>query len=379
LAYQKEAGDVVPDQPAQTPQDVSIAFLADERRFGYHLLGGSESYVRRLAWAAAEMGNCIRYVQFNASPSVAEVAPNCILQQCRSLRNALNVIEETGTTDVVTVSIGPIEELRYACFRRKQASRIKFHRILFGEQTAGLKKLILSTAHGIAPYNGATFGLTDRAMRLLRDKRCCLLRPPVPDSFYVSPADKPQGGPLKVVFVGRLDPEKGINEVLELFDRLAERDDIDLTIHGYTWPGLRESEEIHERLQAQHRVRYVAASHEGYSAGSEAAMADIFRAADVIVLPYKRFDRTIDPPLILLEAMASLCIPLTRPVGAVPEVAPDEWLCDGDDFVAWAEEKINYLADNLAGARNELAAWNDRNGVRASSAAAVFLQAIRQE
>ena len=109
------------------------------------------------------------------------------------------------------------------------------------------------------------------------------------------------------------------------------------------------------------------------------SLDDIFRNADVIVLPYKRFDRTIDPPLILLEAMASLCIPLTRPAGAVPEVVPSQWLCDSEDFVSWAEEKINYLADNLTEARNELAAWNDRNGVRASEAAATFLQMIRQE
>ena len=375
-----KVGDVLQAQEklVRSWQDISIVFLADRRRFGYHLLGGTESYVRRLATALGKMGTNVRYVLFNADAYVAEVDHNCILHECRSQRDALKAIQESGATDVVTVSIGPIEELRYACFRKKQAKRIKFHRILFTEQAAGLKKLLLSTADKIAPYNGAELALTQRAMDL-PGRRRYLLRPPVPDGFYVSPADKPLGGPLKVVFVGRLDPEKGINEVLELFDRLAGREDIDLTIHGYTWGGLRESEEIDERLQAQHRVRYVAASHEGFSAGSEAAMADIFRAADVIVLPYKRFDRTIDPPLILLEAMASLCIPLTRPVGAVPEVAPDEWLCDGDDFIAWAEEKINYLADNLAGARNELAAWNDQNGVRASRAAAVFLQAIRQE
>jgi len=370
----------VPNEPAQTPQDVSIAFLADGQGFrGYSGIGGSESYVRRLASAALAQGAQVEYVLFNIGDDVAEVSPGLTVRRCPHLRAALQAIDRGGVSDVVTVLLSPPEELRYALFRRRRSKRVRFHRILFGGGMTGVKKLMLSFAYRLKPYNGATFALTERAMASLTGKRDYLLRPPVPDGFYVSPADKSQGGPLKVIFVGRLDSEKGINEVLELFDRLAGRDDIDLTIHGYTWKGLRESEEIHERLQAQHRVRYVAASHEGFSSGSESAMADIFRAADVVVLPYKRFDRTIDPPLILLEAMASLCIPLTRPVGAVPEVVPDEWLCDGDDFIAWAEEKIDYLADNLTEARNELAAWNDRNGVRASRAAAVFLQAIRQE
>lgn len=370
----------MPDEPAQTPQDVSIAFFADGQGFrGYSGVGGSESYVRRLTSAALAQGARVEYVLFNIGDDITEVSPGLTVRRCPHLRAALKAMDRGGVSDVVTVLLNPFEELRYALFRWRRSKCVRFHRILFGGAMTGVKKLMLSFAHRLKPYNGATFALTERTTASLTGKRNCLLRPPVPDGFYASPADKVQGGPLKVVFVGRLDPEKGINEVLELFNRLAGREDIDLTIYGYTWRGLRESEEIHERLQGQQRIRYIPASHEGYSAGREAAMGDIFRAADVVVLPYKRFDRTIDPPLILLEAMASLCIPLTRPVGAIPEVIPDEWLCDCDNFIAWAEEKINYLVGNLAGARDELAAWNDRNGVRASEAAATFLQMIRQE
>ncbi len=360
--------------------NVSIAFLADGRGFAYARVGGAESYVRRLAGAALTQGAKVEYILFNTGEDVSEeVSPGLTVRRLPDLASALRAIDNSDLTDVVTVLLSPPEELRYALFRRRRSKRLRFHKILFGGDVGGAKRLMLAMARGIRRYNGSTFVLTDRTMATLSGRGNYLLRPPVPDSFYATPADKSQSGPLKVIFVGRLDPEKGVDEVLELFDRLASRDDVDLTVHGYTWKGLRESEEIHERLVAQERIHYVAGSHEGYSPGAEQAIGEIFNRADVIVLPYKRFDRTIDPPLILLEAMASLCIPLTRPAGAVPEVVPAEWLCEGDDFVRWAEAKIGYLADNLVAARNAMAEWNEVNGVRASATAKTFLEAIGQE
>ncbi len=54
----------------RSAQGASIAFLADRRRFGYDLIGGSESYVRRLATAVAEMG--VKCYRFQVAAQAAE-------------------------------------------------------------------------------------------------------------------------------------------------------------------------------------------------------------------------------------------------------------------------------------------------------------------
>jgi len=44
------------------------------------------------------------------------------------------------------------------------------------------------------------------------------------------------------------------------------------------------------------------------------------RDTDILVLPYRSMAGTIDPPLLLLEAMAAGCACLTCPVGNVAEI-----------------------------------------------------------
>jgi len=60
------------------------------------------------------------------------------------------------------------------------------------------------------------------------------------------------------------------------------------------------------------------------------------RDTDILVLPYRSMAGTIDPPLLLLEAMAAGCACLTCPVGNVPEIYGESPFIIRGSFVSQA-------------------------------------------
>ena len=205
-----------------------------------------------------------------------------------------------------------------------------------------------------------------------------LLRPPIPDEFYLTPAEKENNKELNVVFMGRLDPEKGINDVIRLFEHLGSKKGLSVAIHGYTWNGLAESVDIHRYLNDQDTIAYSSCPHREYDERTQSKVRDVLRTADVIVLPYREFNRTLDPPLILLEAMASLCIPITCPVGTISGLIhrPD-CLISADTFFDDAEKRILAIQGDIHQERQDLFDWNQHfSELRASEVASRFIESI---
>ncbi len=183
-----------------------------------------------------------------------------------------------------------------------------------------------------------------------------------------------------MAFIGRLDPEKGICEVIALFERLAQDPHIHTSIYGYTWKHLPVSQKIEQYLRAHKSIRYVPRAHHNGGSASEADVQETLRHIDVMVLPYKAFRRTLDPPLLLLESLASLCVTITRPVGSVARFAADpEGLIAGPDFVPAAYQYLDVVKQSIPSRREKLRTWNASHGCRASQAADLFLRHLTGE
>lgn len=118
-------------------------------------------------------------------------------------------------------------------------------------------------------------------------------------------------GPLKILFLGRLIPAKGIPELLDSFEMIRHRDDWQATLAGDG--AVAETREYVERHGLAKRVDVP-----GWL-GDEAVAAEL-RAADILVLP----SWVENLPMCVVEAFAHGLAVVCTPVGALPEIVQHE-------------------------------------------------------
>jgi glycosyltransferase involved in cell wall biosynthesis len=119
--------------------------------------------------------------------------------------------------------------------------------------------------------------------------------------------------PLRIVYMGRLAPDKGVLETVEAVRILCDRGiDVSLTIAG---SGSAE----HEIAQA---IAAKGLSDRAVLVGAVfgPAKQQLWRQADALALPTAREGL----PYALLEAMAASVVPVASPVGAIPDVVQNE-------------------------------------------------------
>lgn len=112
-------------------------------------------------------------------------------------------------------------------------------------------------------------------------------------------------GPARLLFAGRLSPEKGLDVLLHA---LAARPDLDATLDvAGDGPSRPELETLARRLGLGDRVRFL---------GWRDGVGDLLREAEVLVLPSRREGL----PLVLLEARAAGVVVVASDVGSVRDV-----------------------------------------------------------
>ena len=231
----------------------------------------------------------------------------------------MKYIWEIKPDHVISCYIHPLDRIKFANFRNSM-KKVCFHSIPFFYPESRIKRLLKFSEYFLFPYNGKIFCISKRQYDYLKKiaKNCVFLLPPVPEEFFLKPEEKPINDKIKVAYVGRIDPRKGIKEVIEIFQSLKNDKRFDFAIYGIHIPSDREGLEIHNWLENQKKIKYVSFERHSYSEDIEYKLREILRRTDLIILPYKSLDSTIDTPLLLLEARASLCIVLTTNVGSLP-------------------------------------------------------------
>lgn len=143
------------------------------------------------------------------------------------------------------------------------------------------------------------------------------------DSDFFSPApDYPESeftrgeGPLRVLFVGRIDPNKGPDIVATAVQQLkAEGRNVHLTVAGASWFYDQGGPVDPYLKQVKEQLDGISASYLGHVARKD--LPAVFRAADVVGVPSRSQE-----PLgnVALEAMSSGCALIAARRGGLPEV-----------------------------------------------------------
>ncbi len=146
---------------------------------------------------------------------------------------------------------------------------------------------------------------------------------------------RPAQGPLRVGFLGRLSPEKGTRELLEVArGLLAEDTSSTLAIAG----------DGPDRAWLENAARALTATGRLSWEGAIRDVAGFLSSVDVLVMP----SHNEGLPYVLLEAMAAGCGVVAFRVGGIPEVVADESmgvLVDPGDVRALVRAVVELAAD----------------------------------
>lgn len=301
-----------------------ICVFGIDQSFGLDRIGGTDSFFRRLAgqWRRQELP--VSFVHYrcareNHRQGWAGIQSHEYVEFERALKHL-----ETEADVVLVNTLHRNHRIAFGCFRRRWQARKKFFIVysLFREQP------LLRQAHFLEsivyPYRHGTLCMSPRLARSLG--RWCgkadLVWPPVGQAFYCPPHSKPPSacGKLRVTYVGRTEPGKGIDQVIGVLETLRHQPRFKLTVHGYHFPGDQEAARRHRWLLDQHWLEYRHHDIQSWSPELEHGLAESLRHTDILLLPYSRLSSSIDTPLLLIEGMAASCCILTRPFGDIPAV-----------------------------------------------------------
>ena len=168
-----------------------------------------------------------------------------------------------------------------------------------------------------------------------------LLFPPVPESYFVNRENKINDNKIRLTFLGRIDPRKGIIETIKLFDQLNNDSGFDCKIYGIIIPEDKRALSIYSSLISQKKIKFIEIDRQNYSTKIDKMVQNILKSTDVFVQPYRNLRSTVDTPLLLLEAMASLCVFLTTQVENISDIyGPSKYIIPKNSF---SEDAIKIL------------------------------------
>ena len=143
---------------------------------------------------------------------------------------------------------------------------------------------------------------------------------------------------IKVLFVGRVEVNKGINELLASLN-LIKDSNIELTIVG-DGTYMDQTKELVNNLNLHDSVTFL-----GYKTFGE-ELLNIYREHDILVLP----SYSEGLPQVILEAMACGCVVLATTVGSIPFIIED-----GKNGILFESHSV----DSLVNAFKKVLSYND--------------------
>jgi glycosyltransferase involved in cell wall biosynthesis len=313
---------------------LKIAFFSHCSAYNHSNIGGLESYIRRMAAEFITQGNTVFYVSYGNKGDSDYHAWGIAHFARRDINSALKVLE-SGCHHVVEIYVLPEHRLKFARFRCFKGDKIKFHFIMFNWADSYLRRFLYFAEPRYFPYNGKLICISKRQYEFTCRwaKNASFLLPPVPDDYFIE-EKLTQDSKIRLTFLGRIDPGKGINEVISIFEHLQDDKKFELAIYGMHIANHTPSERIHKQLSKQSSIKYVHIERCQYSPKVDELVRNVLRESDIFIQPYQRLSSTIDTPLLLLEAMAALCAVITKPFGNIPDIYGDSpFLIREKDFV----------------------------------------------
>lgn len=358
---------------------MKIAFFGPFSSLDYFKIGGVESFCRRLAAGLLGEGHQADFVNYGAPATEKRAGRGGIgLFYFREFKAALQFLSR-GYDHIVTLYLAPRDRWRYAYFRRVNQSRITFHQVYFSWPDSLIKRKGAFLEARLQPFNGRLFCVSPRQYRYVSrwSDRGVLLLPPVWESYFLEPEAKPKHDKLRLIYIGRTEPGKGIEEVIYLYNQLKDQTHMELEIHGFHHQRSPAGVKFHEWLSHNDGLRYFYSPFESYSPETDDNIRRILQGSDILILPYRKLSSTIDAPVLLLEGMAALCAVMTKPLGDIPSLyGPSPLLIKGPEEMAPMVKRLQNSPELLIIERRRIFQRNAELDFAAGHVTARFMRAL---
>jgi hypothetical protein len=299
-----------------------IAFVGSRGFADFYGIGGMQSYIRRLGRELAARGHQVDYLVHEAGvPREVTPFPGVRIRYVPSLQESLAILSSGNYSDVVRVWFAGAD--RFGYLRHVMGAAPGRHHYLWFVVSDSPAKWLFGMFEGLASArHGRFYCVSPRQLRAAKrwtgDAR--LLLPPVPRAYYLSPEQKSVGPALRLTYLGVIHPDKGLLEVMRLFGALRGDPRFSCSIHATHDPHDVAQVELHQRLLRDETVHYVPMTPSPWSPELDAHVRAVLAETDVFVQPFQSLRNTVDTPLLMLEAMASLCVMVTTPLQSIPEL-----------------------------------------------------------
>ncbi len=259
-------------------------------------------------------------------PVKIDVHPGITVRYQPTLQNIIDLINKGHYDHIIRIRLMLAERPMYIAFVRRSNLPARFHTMALTWPTTVPRALWLYLESYLSIRGGRIICASKRLYHLLTRAGSApiLIMPPVPSDYFVDLNDKSIGENLRIVYLGHLNRYRCIDDVLRLFTYLSNMSGFVPALVATHDPRNTISNHYHGLLSNQQCFRYISVNRQNYSPELDDMIKDVLREADVLVQPYS----TLDSPLVILESMASLCLPLTTRIKGIPE------LCGSHAFIA---------------------------------------------
>lgn len=300
---------------------MKLAFWGRHGSFDYDHIGGTNSLLRRLSTdLVCRRHFQVDYILYGQPAREITHLPGLRSRYYRTLSEALDVLTEYD--HVVTIYLPPRDLLTYIHFRATHRRKTLFHMLYQSWPESTVKRELMFALHRLIAYNGRSFAISPRLIQRVKhwDSQAVLLWPPVPQHYFVQLSQKASSDKIHVTFLGRIDIGKGVLEAIDIFNSLADCSEVELAFYGIYWESDPTAVQLHHQLSEQRRFLYTPIKFSNYSDRIDEMVRSVFYDTDIFIQPYRNLSSTIDTPLLILEAMASLCAVITKPYGDIPYI-----------------------------------------------------------
>ena len=326
-----------------------INFVAYKNTFKWDQIGGTDSYMRRLSLGLINAETKVNWLFYGKKDIEFSPVEELKIYHFSSFKNLFTKIEKLNEP-IVICYLQPIDRLKLIFYSFNKNLNLYYLSFFFPDTT--LKKILRYLEIKFTNYK-SIFCVSKRISLFTKKiKSNVVFLPPIIPSQYFSIGKEKiakrisSNEKINVSFIGRLDPRKGIYEVINLINQNKNKN-INWLISGIYISNDIKKTKILKTLRKLPKVNFVEENRNIYNHETEKRLLMFFKECNIFLQPYKNLSSTVDLPLLILEAQASGCIVLTTLPNVLNQyiISPSKSF-SSEVYIRNSQEFLNFFVQN---------------------------------